>query len=138
MARNYFIYIALFLTVLITFGSLSSVSSAGVIKIHFSDKIIHTSAYLLLTLAWLFSLKISKNVKSLWSFITIAFIVFVYGILIEVLQGAITNTRQADIYDILANFIGVLVALLVFVKVFQKKTNEINNILAKVVLKLLN
>ena len=138
MARNYFTYIALFLTVLITVGSLIKVPSVGVIEINFSDKIIHIIAYFLLVLSWLLSVCVNGKVKSLWGFIKIAFIVFVYGIVIETMQTVITSTRQADIYDVLANFTGILLALFVFVKILQKKTHEINNILAKVVLKLLN
>ena len=111
-------------------------NNVSVIKISHSDKIIHVSAYFLLTLSWLLSM--SGNVKSLLGSLLIAFIIFVYGIIIEVLQGTFTNARQADIFDILANFTGILIAFFVFMKVLRKKSNEINNILAKVVLKLLN
>ncbi|MFD1293208.1 VanZ family protein [Lutibacter holmesii] len=136
MARNYFFYIALFFTVFITVGSLTSIPNAGVPKLTYFDKIVHTSAYFLLTTSWLIGVKISRT--SLKNAFSIAFLVFVYGIIIEVLQGAITNQRQADIYDVLANFIGVSTAFIVFVYFLQKKLNEIKNILAKVILKLLN
>ena len=113
-----------------------SMPNVGVIKVSNSDKVIHVSAYFLLTLSWLLSA--GSKIKSLKYAIAIAFLVFVYGIIIEVLQGAITNVRQADIYDVLANFTGISIGLIIFIKVLQKKINEINNILAKVVLKLLN
>ena len=136
MARNYFIYIALFLTVLITVGSLISLRNVSVVHVSNSDKFVHVVAYFLLTVSWLLSA--GNKIKYLWHVIAIVFLVFVYGIIIEVLQGAITNVRQADIYDVLANSTGILAALIIFLKVLQKKINEINNIIAKVVLKLLN
>lgn len=134
--RNYFFYIALFLTVLITVGSLISTKNGIDVKVHYFDKIIHMSAYFLLALSWL--LGSVKKTEKLKYAITVAFSVVFYGIIIEVLQSAITSGRQADIYDVVANLIGVFGALLVFREVFVKNIYEKNNIFAKVVLKLLN
>ncbi|SNR37088.1 VanZ like family protein [Lutibacter agarilyticus] len=118
MKRNYFIYIGLFLTVLITVGSLIPPKKVVEVKVPSFDKVIHFGAYFLLALSWLLaSAKKSKDVKYA---LTVAFLVVVYGIIIEGLQATLTTVRQADIYDILANFTGVLVALLVFSKVLQK------------------
>ncbi len=36
-----------------------------------------------------------------------------YGLIIEVLQATLTNTRQADFYDFLANTMGAFVGLVV-------------------------
>jgi VanZ family protein len=36
-----------------------------------------------------------------------------YGLIIEVLQEILTNTRQADFYDFLANTTGAFVGLIV-------------------------
>lgn len=120
MARNYFKYIALFLTVLITVGSLASTKDTVEVKVLFFDKIVHIGAYFLLSLSWLLAfIEKSKHLKYA---LAIAFLVVVYGIIIEALQDAITLAREADMYDVLANFIGVLTAFLVFNKVLQKKT----------------
>lgn len=51
----------------------------------------------------------------------IASAVFIYGIIIEILQGALTNYRQADLYDVFANFSGIAVGTLFFVLVLKKK-----------------
>lgn len=118
MKRNYFIYIAVFLTVLITVGSLIPPKEVVEVKVPSFDKVIHFGAYFLLALSWLLSF-IKKSKEATYAYI-IVFLVGVYGIIIEGLQATITTVRQADIYDIIANFTGVLVALLIFSKVLQK------------------
>ena len=47
---------------------------------------------------------------------------FIFGIIIEILQGVITSYRTASYLDILANTIGVLLAVVIF-HVFEKKIN---------------
>ena len=88
-------------------------------KINYFDKIVHVGAYLILTFSWLLSYR--SNSKSLKNHFLIAIAVFVYGIIIEVLQGTITSNRQADFYDIFANLVGITVSFLIFAVVYQKK-----------------
>ncbi len=118
MKRNYFIYLGLFLTILITVGSLIPPKKVVEVNVPSFDKVIHFGSYFLLALSWL--LASAKKYKEIKYTLTIAFSVGVYGIIIEGLQATLTTVRQADIYDIIANFTGVLVALLVFSKVSQK------------------
>lgn len=119
MGRRLIIYIAIFFTIAIAVGSLISIKNIAEPKIHNLDKIIHFGAYGVLALSWLLSFK--KNIESKKYASLTAFVVFVYGIIIEVLQGTLTSYRQVDFYDILANFAGITIALLVFSMVFQKK-----------------
>ncbi len=107
------------LTIAITLGSLISFNPSHIITVHFSDKIVHVFGYCLLTLSWLIAYKLKT--KQLKFSILISVFVFVYGIIIEVLQGILTNNRQLDLYDIFANFVGIIVAFLFFNIVFQKK-----------------
>lgn len=51
----------------------------------------------------------------------IASAIFIYGIIIEILQGALTDNRQADLYDVFANFSGIAIATIFFVLVLKKK-----------------
>jgi len=121
LGRNYFLYIAFCLTTVITIGSLISMKNVVEPKIDFFDKIVHVGAYLILTLSWLLSYRSRSTAKSLKSHFLIAIAVFVYGIIIEVLQGTITSNRQADFYDIFANLVGITVSFLIFAVVYQKK-----------------
>lgn len=47
------------------------------------------------------------------------FVAVVYGIVIEVLQSILTVSREADVYDVLANAIGALTAFL-FLRFYKK------------------
>jgi VanZ family protein len=119
LERNYFFYIAVILTIVITTGSLISYNRNPVIATHISDKSVHVFGYFLLTLSWLLTYKFKA--KQLKFNVLISLIVFVYGIIIEALQGTLTNNRQLDFYDIFANLIGIIVAFVFFNIVFQKK-----------------
>jgi len=74
----------------------------------------------LLTLSWLYAFfkkeKLQENVKYL------ILGCFIFGIIIEILQGVITSYRTASYLDIIANTLGVLLATVIF-HVFEKKIN---------------
>ena len=78
------------------------------------DKYLHFTAYFGLTLLWYFALKDRINKKVFKFFVPLAIII--YGIILEVLQGGITNYRTGDFYDVVANTIGVLIAVLLINK----------------------
>jgi len=118
LGRNYFFYIALFFTIAIAVGSLISLKSGLGIGMQVSDKILHATAYSLLTISWLLTYVLKSG--SLKSIMLVASAVFIYGIIIEILQGALTNYRQADLYDVFANFSGIAVGTLFFVTVLKK------------------
>ncbi|MGV8945947.1 MAG: VanZ family protein [Lutibacter sp.] len=84
-----------------------------------SDKILHAFGYFILTISWLLVLRRKSN--RLKSIILIAFTVFIYGIIIEILQGTLTNYRQADLHDVFANLAGITVSILFFIIVLKKK-----------------
>ena len=112
------IYIAIFFTISITIGSLVKSDFIVVKSISVSDKTYHLIAYFLLMLSWLYVFckkeTFQKNVK----YVILGCIIF--GIIIEILQGIITSYRTASYLDIVANTIGVLLAVLIF-HVFEKK-----------------
>ena len=120
LLENNAIYIAVFFTISILFGSLVKSELIVVESISVSDKTYHLIAYFLLMLSWLYAFfkkeKFQKHVK----YIILA--CFIFGIIIEILQGVITSYRTASYLDILANTIGVLLAVVIF-HVFEKKIN---------------
>ena len=118
MGRNYFFYIAILLTVAITVGSLISLKNELQIGVQVSDKILHSVGYFMLTISWLLAYNVKSNPMKLS--LLIASAVFIYGIIIEILQGALTDYRQADLYDVFANFTGIVVAIMFFVFVLKK------------------
>ena len=120
LLENNAIYIAVFFTICILFGSLVKSEFIVVESISVSDKTYHLIAYFLLMLSWLYAFfkreKFEENVK----YIILG--CFIFGIIIEILQGIITSYRTASYLDILANTIGVLLAVVIF-HVFEKKIN---------------
>lgn len=76
----------------------------------FSDKIFHLGAYGLLTWFWYYTLKMKLNYSKLITLIIVSVACIAFGIIIEVLQKELTNTRFFDLYDIAANMLGVLMA----------------------------
>lgn len=110
--------IAIILTVFITILSLVSLKGIHIIKVNNSDKFEHFFGYIILSLSWLYAFKddLTKQSKK---FLLIILLI-IYGIIIEVLQGVLTTNRQADFYDVIANSIGVLTAVLLYSKIFVK------------------
>ena len=80
------------------------------------DKAYHSIAYFVLALTWLFSFYKKPNKKYL-----IILCCIIFGILIEVLQSTLTVYRTGDYKDVLANTLGILLALVVFNLFIKKK-----------------
>lgn len=122
------LFFAILITALITTGSLINSSSIPKVNIDLSDKIIHSLAYFLLFIVWAFYGALSTKKKSYKQVAAFAAIlVFIYGIIIEVLQEQLSPTRRADVNDVLANTIGILLGILIYsltVKKILKLKNE--------------
>jgi len=101
--------IALFITLLVAFLSLASLRGVASINISNSDKIGHTIAYFTLSLSWFYVFKDNSKKR-----IITLFLLIIYGIVLEILQGTLTTYRTADFYDFIANTTGVLLAVFVF------------------------
>ena len=112
------IYIAIFFTISITIGSLVKSDFIVVKFISVSDKAYHLIAYFLLMLSWLYVFCKKETLQRNVKYIILGCIIF--GIIIEILQGVITSYRTASYLDIVANTIGVLLAVVIF-HVFEKK-----------------
>ena len=119
MERKLYFLIAIFFTVVITGGSLFKLNNIIELpSVNFIDKILHLSAYFVVTLSWLFAFYKSLKFSSRESLIITA--IFIYGIIIEVLQGTLTSYRQADLLDIFANLTGIVIAWVLFSRIFSK------------------
>ncbi|MDB4559601.1 VanZ family protein [Flavobacteriaceae bacterium] len=118
LLENNAIYIAVFITISILFGSLVKSEFIVVESISVSDKTYHLIAYFLLMLSWLYAFFKKEKFQEYVKYIILG--CFIFGIIIEILQGIITSYRTASYLDILANTIGVLLAVVIF-HVFEKK-----------------
>ncbi len=110
--------IAIAATLFLAVLSLSAVPKLNLgLGIKSGDKYLHFIAYFGLTILWYFALKERINEKVFKFFVPLALIL--YGIILEGLQSGLTTYRTGDIYDAIANTVGVIVALLVFNKLIK-------------------
>lgn len=87
------------------------------------DKLIHFFFYGMLQLLVLRGLLLQyqfKFIRKNYLIISFIFSSF-YGILIEFLQGYVFRNRSLDTHDMIANVIGVALATIVWLLLFQKK-----------------
>jgi VanZ family protein len=99
--------------VLLTAGIavLSLTESNHMPSVQMSDKIVHGLMYALLAVAWLAPLlRISRT--RVIPYICVVFSVTVYGALLEILQRFCTLTRSGEMADLLADFLGALVGVI--------------------------
>jgi VanZ family protein len=112
------LYIAILCTLTIAVLSLIKMPSTSGLGIPSSDKLFHGIAYFFLALSWLYALLGKTLFDSKVKYAILG--CFIYGIIIELLQTAITSYRTASYLDILANSIGIALAVFLF-HVFEKK-----------------
>jgi len=95
--------------VLLLVLSLISIGKIETLGSSFDDKINHVGAYFVLTLlVYNYFNKINLKKALLYAL----FVAVAYGFLIELLQKIATTTRMFDVYDMLANFFGAIIAVL--------------------------
>jgi len=126
--KQIFLFSAIFWTGVILFLSLENAKNIPVINIPYLDKVIHSGFHFVFTILWFLYLKkkfISANNFQLL-FFTI-FASFVLGIAIELMQQYFTTTRNADVFDILANLFGAFLAAVSIILV-----NGINGLIDRI------
>lgn len=103
---------------LVSFSDLPSFGVSGI------DKYVHFTFHFVFTLLWGFYSLTKENKIELIKILLIVAISLFFGIVIELLQDAFTKTRHADIEDVLANFTGAIIALVLFI-LLKKNKNQI-------------
>ncbi|MEP0263628.1 VanZ family protein [Dokdonia sp.] len=120
LGHKFIAVIAVLYTIALTLGSLIRPVHLIDDPVTYLDKLLHAGAYFGLTLLWILwkyiknknEAKIVTQKTILTMFIVIAVCAIIYGIIIELLQGTITNYRTPDGWDVLANTTGSVLALL--------------------------
>lgn len=111
-------YIAIAFQLWVTVIMLIPTSGVAYINIPQSDKFLHIGVYLILFIVWAFTIGVDPKRKVLmW---VLAVLLSIYGIVIELIQDKWIDTRTADIWDVLANSIGILLGMIVFYKLKQR------------------
>ena len=120
MLKKYALVIAVLYLIVITILSFISLESTPNLGIDFADKLVHFAIYFLFALLWFNYFNAKRILKPIAKSILFA---VVYGIIIEVLQESLTDSRQFDYYDIVANVLGALLIIpfLQLLKSYVKK-----------------
>lgn len=108
LERNSLLF-AILLTGIIAYLSLITLTIEIPVKISFFDKILHFSAYFTLSISWMFHFRNKRKSLKL-----ILLCVFLFGILLEFMQGWFNPNRTKDVYDMLANGSGIIMAYFLF------------------------
>ncbi|MBL4663839.1 MAG: VanZ family protein [Flavobacteriaceae bacterium] len=110
-------------TLCITFLLLFPATNVPKIDVPSFDKIGHVFMFTLLVVLWTLFVwsKGKKRGMKIWF---VLFCAFIYGIIIETIQGLFLETRTADVWDLVANSVGILLGWLISLwikKVFALK-----------------
>ena len=88
-------------------GSLLPPQQMEQITFNLSDKLIHCLYYTGLTFFWIKSAEEPSSRK----IIKTALLVFLFGLVLEILQETLPIQRNMDFFDLLANSVGILLAI---------------------------
>lgn len=110
MLKKVALVIALCYTIILATVCLVTLNSVTKVTIPYADKIFHFLAFGLFTILWFFALRLTFKFENK-KVIILSFIWAVsFGIGIECLQHVMANGRSLDVYDVLANTFGALLA----------------------------
>ena len=117
MLKKLLLLVGILYTVVLATVCLITIKKLPEIGVSFGDKIFHFLAYTVLAFLWFNIFLNTFKLKKRQALIYAAFFSIVFGIIIEVLQGTLTTSRSFDVYDVMANTMGVfLTVIIVFVK----------------------
>lgn len=108
--------------VFVTFSSLYSFEKDDLssFNIPYADKLVHFIFYFVgFVLGFLYIRQLKEyQKKNPRKIKLLAFLLIIFGILIEVIQGTLTADRFGDVFDALANTVGVAIGFLVIFRRF--------------------
>ena len=111
--------------VFVTFSSLYSFEDDEIrnFNIPYGDKVVHFTFYFVAAVLGSLFIVETKEVKSvLIKYLKIlALSLIFFGIIIEVIQGAMTVNRSGEVFDALANSIGVILGIIIIFTQFQRQ-----------------
>ena len=124
MLKKYALPVAIFYSILLAVASLVHLGDMPKMDIDSGDKIFHALAYFILTLLWFNTFFLGEGLLKSKALIYASILSFVFGIIIELLQGGLTQTRTLDKYDIVANLIGIFCTVIVVQVYFRKQVKN--------------
>lgn len=128
MLKQIYFWSALFWSGLIIFVCLIKSSDIPQIAIPYLDKVMHAGLHFVFTLLWFFYFKNKiSNLKNGKLLLISLVLSFFFGIAIELMQKFFTVTRNADLFDVIANLFGAstAVVLIIFLNNYKRIIDKI-------------
>jgi VanZ family protein len=120
VVKKLLLLVAITFTIWLTVVSLINLDGVPSLGSSFDDKIYHFFAYALLAFLWVTYFKSSPKKNS----VLIVFLVtFSFGVLLELIQHQLNQNRTYDIFDLMANCLGVIFGTLIALKINIYKLN---------------
>ena len=115
LTHRFLQFVAIAYLVLITMASLWRFVAFNPIPVKNGDKIGHAIAYCGFTIIWFAWCFFSEKLAKSWSqgLLYGAIFAFVWGLLMELAQGMLTDYRMPEYLDVMANTTGIVLAGLV-------------------------
>jgi VanZ family protein len=126
--KQIYFWSALFWSGLIIFVCLIKSSDIPQIAIPYLDKVMHAGLHFVFTLLWFFYFKNKiSNLKNGKLLLISLVLSFFFGIAIELMQKFFTVTRNADLFDVIANLFGasMAVVLIIFLNNYKRIIDKI-------------
>lgn len=123
LKKNILSILVAFIILYLSLANAKTFNNVPFINIPHFDKVVHFCMFFGLTAVLFFENR--KSLKSTGRLLLVAFISFMYGVLMEVLQTTLTLTRTGDVFDALADLTGVITLLLLWIWIKPFKPREI-------------
>jgi len=108
--KKLLLLVAIIYTLTLITASLVSLSGVPSLGSSYDDKIFHFLAYVVLAFLWV---TYFKTVKKKNGRVVVFFFLILFGVVLELIQHQVNPKRTYDIYDLIANCIGVSLGTLI-------------------------
>ena len=116
-----YLFAAITWTLIIAYLCLESSADLPKVKVFGIDKIVHCGFHFVFVMLWFLFFWNNNSSKNFNKFLKESVLLsFSYGIAIEIAQQLFTTTRQADVFDVLANLTGAILGYLT-IQMFHKQ-----------------
>lgn len=107
--------IAIVLTGVVFYVSLLPKEEIPKVSLFQVDKLVHFTMYFCLTLLYFKAFTWNRKQK-IFNYLIAGLLAFLVGIIVEILQHFVTNTRFFDVFDIFANTLGIIFSVFLLKK----------------------
>ena len=97
---------------LLSLSGSESLGRLNFLGLKYADKIVHSAMYFVLTFVLLY--QNSSVIDSPKKLFILAVIPLLFGAIVEFLQTWLTTTRRGDVFDLLFNILGIVLAIIVW------------------------